>query len=245
MLRTVVIAACVAGSYAFTASPALIRAGAATRATSGISGVFIFRSARGFFRVLCCRGGGVVGSCGAFSGHERGLHLRSCSNIHCEQRGRRCCRETLERDLECMGFTAGARLLCITFTVMDVEASGWEKRHRLDPWGAREKSSDACVRAEAVNGVWHWQSMKMQAKSKAVPFLSQPEALDGSMAGDVGFDPFGISSVIDIKWLRESELKHGRICMLAATGCLVQVRTHLPFAASTRASSRFLLSSSD
>eukprot|EP00960_Hanusia_phi_P044563 756709-Hanusia_phi.AAC.8 len=59
-------------------------------------------------------------------------------------------------------------------------------------------------------------------KSKAMPFLSRPEKLDGSMPGDVGFDPLGISNYFDLKWMRESELKHGRICMLAWTGCLVQ-----------------------
>merc|ERR1712216_86282 len=41
-------------------------------------------------------------------------------------------------------------------------------------------------------------------KSKAMPFLSQPEGLDGSMAGDVGFDPLCFSSYIDVKWLREA-----------------------------------------
>ena len=60
-------------------------------------------------------------------------------------------------------------------------------------------------------------------KSKAMPFLTQPPNLDGSMPGDVGFDPLGISTFLDVKWLREAELKHGRICMLAWTGCLVQV----------------------
>ena len=72
--------------------------------------------------------------------------------------------------------------------------------------------------------------MKMQSvlsgragKSKAMPFLTQPPNLDGSMPGDVGFDPLGISTFLDVKWLREAELKHGRICMLAWTGCLVQV----------------------
>lgn len=72
--------------------------------------------------------------------------------------------------------------------------------------------------------------MKMQSvlssragKSKAMPFLSQPPKLDGSMAGDVGFDPLGLSTFLDVKWLREAELKHGRICMLAWTGCIVQV----------------------
>jgi len=48
------------------------------------------------------------------------------------------------------------------------------------------------------------------------------EAFDGTWAGDVGFDPLGISDLIDVRWLREAELKHGRVCMLAATGMIVQ-----------------------
>lgn len=44
------------------------------------------------------------------------------------------------------------------------------------------------------------------------------EAFDGSWAGDVGFDPLGISNLIDVRWLREAELKHGRVCMLAFLG---------------------------
>merc|ERR1712166_404056 len=47
-------------------------------------------------------------------------------------------------------------------------------------------------------------------------------AFDGTWAGDVGFDPLGISALIDIRWLREAELKHGRVCMLASTGMIVQ-----------------------
>ncbi|KAJ1480502.1 light harvesting complex protein 8 [Baffinella frigidus] len=48
------------------------------------------------------------------------------------------------------------------------------------------------------------------------------EAFDGTWAGDQGWDPLGISTLIDVRWLREAELKHGRVCMLAATGLLVQ-----------------------
>ncbi|KAJ1494915.1 light harvesting complex protein 4 [Baffinella frigidus] len=68
----------------------------------------------------------------------------------------------------------------------------------------------------------------MQAKSKAMPFLSQPDNLDGKMAGDVGFDPLGFSYYVDLKWLREAELKHGRVCMLAWTGCIVPEVVRLP-----------------
>ena len=44
------------------------------------------------------------------------------------------------------------------------------------------------------------------------------------MAGDVGFDPLGLSEIddlgIDLYWLREAEIKHGRVAMLAATGVI-------------------------
>lgn len=48
--------------------------------------------------------------------------------------------------------------------------------------------------------------------------------LDGSMAGDVGFDPLGLSNIdevgIDLYWLREAEIKHARVAMLAVAGVL-------------------------
>ena len=72
-------------------------------------------------------------------------------------------------------------------------------------------------------------SVVMMAKSKSVPFMENPPALDGSMAGDVGFDPLGFSNYIDLKFLREAELKHCRICMLAALGMIVQEFYHFPF----------------
>ncbi|MGB1597496.1 MAG: chlorophyll a-b binding domain-containing protein [Promethearchaeia archaeon] len=62
----------------------------------------------------------------------------------------------------------------------------------------------------------------------AVPFLERPAALDGSLAGDVGFDPVGFSNYFDLKWLREAELKHGRVCMLGFLGMIVQESVCLP-----------------
>lgn len=58
--------------------------------------------------------------------------------------------------------------------------------------------------------------------SPSVPFLKKPEKLDGSMVGDVGFDPLGLSAIGDIKFLREAELKHCRLAMLAAAGSIAQ-----------------------
>ena len=77
-------------------------------------------------------------------------------------------------------------------------------------------------------------------RSKSMPFLPRPINLDGSYVGDVGFDPFYLSSIqknfagfiqppswedqgegIDtVYWMREAELKHGRVAMLAWTGWL-------------------------
>ena len=54
--------------------------------------------------------------------------------------------------------------------------------------------------------------------SQALPFLSRPAALDGTLAGDVGFDPFGFSkSKEDLMNFREAEIKHARLAMLVST----------------------------
>lgn len=60
-------------------------------------------------------------------------------------------------------------------------------------------------------------------RSAAIPFLKKPPALDGSMPGDVGFDPLGFSTTItelggDLNYVREAELMHGRQSMLAVVG---------------------------
>merc|ERR1712086_1205838 len=44
--------------------------------------------------------------------------------------------------------------------------------------------------------------------------------LDGSLAGDVGFDPFGFAGADkeSLMYMREAEIKHARLAMLAAVG---------------------------
>ena len=64
--------------------------------------------------------------------------------------------------------------------------------------------------------------------SEALPFAERPMTLDAvSLAGDVGFDPLGFSDYelgpfpsqeAHMGWMREAEIKHGRICMLATVG---------------------------
>lgn len=53
--------------------------------------------------------------------------------------------------------------------------------------------------------------------SPALPFLEYPPNLKGYV-GDVGFDPFRFSDFVPMDFLREAELKHGRICMMATVG---------------------------
>lgn len=56
--------------------------------------------------------------------------------------------------------------------------------------------------------------------SKSLPFLPRPKLLDGTLPGDVGFDPFNLGGADKATLLnmREAELKHGRLAMLAAVG---------------------------
>jgi hypothetical protein len=78
-------------------------------------------------------------------------------------------------------------------------------------------------------------------RSASVPFLPRAKALDGSMVGDYGFDPFYLSSIPKnfagflqppswekteglptLYWMREAELKHCRVAMLAWFGWLAE-----------------------
>lgn len=56
----------------------------------------------------------------------------------------------------------------------------------------------------------------------AIPGSDRPKNLDGTMVGDIGFDPLGFSNWLNLNWAREAEIKHGRVAMLAATGMIVQ-----------------------
>merc|ERR1711966_31111 len=69
---------------------------------------------------------------------------------------------------------------------------------------------------------------RMQEMSEAIPFLPQPANIDSSMPGYKGFDPLGFSDYYDIKWMQEAEIKHGRVCMLAALGMMFPEFTKLP-----------------
>uniref|UniRef100_A0A7S0HQ50 Light-harvesting complex protein n=1 Tax=Hanusia phi TaxID=3032 RepID=A0A7S0HQ50_9CRYP len=55
-----------------------------------------------------------------------------------------------------------------------------------------------------------------------IPIFPRPASLDGTAVGDQGFDPLGFSSWVNMKFVREAEIKHGRIAMLAFAGIMVE-----------------------
>lgn len=62
---------------------------------------------------------------------------------------------------------------------------------------------------------------KLPLKIKWLPFgnFNAPALLDGTFAGDVGFDPLHLSrSKEGLYWMREAEIKHARLAMLGAVG---------------------------
>lgn len=84
----------------------------------------------------------------------------------------------------------------------------------------------------ALNGV------PFDRPSAALPYRGEngaPATLDGTLPGDVGFDPVGFSTgafaqlfdvgadenMSDLYWLREAEITHGRIAQLAVLGFII------------------------
>merc|ERR1719182_984954 len=81
------------------------------------------------------------------------------------------------------------------------------------------------MQASRTSGV----NMAVSKPMTALPFLTAPACQSSGLPGaETGFDPLYLSDFLDIKWLREAELKHGRICMLASTGIIVQEFYGLP-----------------
>ena len=63
------------------------------------------------------------------------------------------------------------------------------------------------------------KKVRINAKWLPVGGLKAPLLLDGTIPGDVGFDPLGfIKSEKTLYWMREAEVKHARLAMLGAVG---------------------------
>lgn len=95
--------------------------------------------------------------------------------------------------------------------------------------------SAAAFQSAAVSKANTALSASFDRPSEALPFAKNgaPSTLDGTLPGDVGFDPVGFSTadiasvfdrqnngdtMTDLYWLREAELTHGRIAQLACVG---------------------------
>jgi len=63
--------------------------------------------------------------------------------------------------------------------------------------------------------------------AESLPMLVKRPQLKG-YAGDVGFDPLGFSEILPMDWLREAELKHCRVSMLAVVGFAFTDFYHFP-----------------
>mmetsp|Transcript_36772 Transcript_36772/g.43928 ORF Transcript_36772/g.43928 Transcript_36772/m.43928 type:complete len:201 (+) Transcript_36772:154-756(+) len=95
-------------------------------------------------------------------------------------------------------------------------------------------AASAAAFAPTFNSLAHQPTTSLQAAemSESLPFLPRPEKLDGTLIGDVGFDPMGISEIQqDLNYARWAEIKHGRISMLAIVGLVAEQYIHLPGAA--------------
>jgi len=73
-----------------------------------------------------------------------------------------------------------------------------------------EEATEAAVEEEAPPAVEYAASL---------PFLVKRPQLKGYV-GDVGFDPLGFTEILPVEWLREAEIKHCRVAMLAFVGFL-------------------------
>jgi len=96
---------------------------------------------------------------------------------------------------------------------------------KLSVFAASLMAGSAAAFAPSLSGNGRVSRSSLNAEaSKSMPFMNRPPLLDGSMAGDVGFDPLGLSNIddvgIDLYWLREAELKHCRLAMMAVAGIL-------------------------
>ena len=84
----------------------------------------------------------------------------------------------------------------------------------LDPFGFASAPAPT-VAVSFVDGIAAPRKMSL-----AIPFVERPALLDEiSLAGDCGFDPLGLSDSRErLLFMRDAEIKHARLAMLAVVG---------------------------
>lgn len=86
----------------------------------------------------------------------------------------------------------------------------------------RRGSARQALRAFAIPRVVNGTQVTMRA-SGWFPGTEAPAHLDGSLAGDFGFDPLGLGTdPEDLKYFVEAELQHARWAMIAVAGIIGQ-----------------------
>ena len=73
-------------------------------------------------------------------------------------------------------------------------------------------------RGHTSHAYFHSGRYNDRENSIAIPFIKRPPALDGSHAGDYGFDPLGFTEEYDLYTMQEAEIRHARLAMLAVVG---------------------------
>jgi hypothetical protein len=84
---------------------------------------------------------------------------------------------------------------------------------------ASESAKSAFTPKSDISSMYVKTERKAPRQASWFPMLLSPVALDGLMAGDVGFDPLGFAKDKEaLINMREAEIKHCRLAMLAAAG---------------------------
>jgi len=73
-------------------------------------------------------------------------------------------------------------------------------------------------------------SVSAAEMSRSMPFMLKPKGLDGMVGGEAQFDPLGFADMFDVRWLREAEIKHCRVAMLATVGFVMGEINSVPTA---------------
>lgn len=95
------------------------------------------------------------------------------------------------------------------------EAYKYETSVNIDPKFKVKNVDESVFDPKKRVQVGRYNSREM---SVSVPFLKRPSKLDGTHAGDVGFDPLGLSENLDLYTMMEAEIRHARLAMLAVIG---------------------------
>jgi len=108
------------------------------------------------------------------------------------------------KNAEVLSFTSSTKCSARTWTRTTLKANEDDNKLQDNLWGKPPMK----------------EGEDREDMSLALPFAARPKLLDGSLPGDAGFDPFGFAGEDKAYLLsmREAEIKHGRLAMLAVIG---------------------------